>query len=603
MNISDFIVELLKKGNAVELPGFGTLSPKEEQAHIDQQSGTFFPTRRTVAFDNKTVGNKEIVKQIAEHECVSDNVAEMMWKNYLDALKDKMERSGSHTFDGVGSIEKVGTAYGFTPIAGLNLDGDKHHTAPINNVNTYTATDDEDPFAVYEQPFGTKPAPKVEAKPEPKVEATPKEVIVEEAKPAVAEVPARPEPCVPVSPEPSVAEPIHTEEPTAVATPTPEPQPKAEVEAQPKPKKEVKEATTATHEEHPAETPKEATHKAPTAMAQEQPSNAEKMLKELQEMPDNTANDTHNKKQKKRRRRLWTIIIVLLLHLAGGAYYYFVFAPTHDKGLIAMVKDLFAKGETATPEPETIATITTNNEADNEKETEKEIATSYNLFSFNTDLIEFEEGDIDVASDQVCDYLRDYISTFLSNKHYTTAIAPMMSRVKDYAQTRIGELYSTDRFVIQRFLPNEDYIYNYCYPSLKVRKANKSRTSVQAELMDYAILEQILNEVVGELGLSPDQMAAPKPAEPQVVTPKYTAKFTTKSKQGFDIVAGFYTSKASADKMANKLKGLGCDAYVIDRNHLYYVSMGSAPTRTAAESMFKHIKSWYSGDIAIREIK
>ena len=71
------------------------------------------------------------------------------------------------------------------------------------------------------------------------------------------------------------------------------------------------------------------------------------------------------------------------------------------------------------------------------------------------------------------------------------------------------------------------------------------------------------------------------------------------SKQGFDIVAGFFTSKKSANKCANQLKALGSDAYIISKSGGYYVSMGSAPTRTAAEAMEKHIKSWYKSDVKI----
>jgi hypothetical protein len=47
------------------------------------------------------------------------------------------------------------------------------------------------------------------------------------------------------------------------------------------------------------------------------------------------------------------------------------------------------------------------------------------------------------------------------------------------------------------------------------------------------------------------------------------------------------------------LKALGSDAYIISKSGGYYVSMGSAPTRTAAEAMEKHIKSWYKSDVKI----
>ena len=74
------------------------------------------------------------------------------------------------------------------------------------------------------------------------------------------------------------------------------------------------------------------------------------------------------------------------------------------------------------------------------------------------------------------------------------------------------------------------------------------------------------------------------------------------SKQGFDIIAGFYLNKGTAAKMTARLHEQGCDAYIIEKNDMYYVSMGSAPTRTKAEALYNHIKSWYDGDIVIKEL-
>ena len=54
--------------------------------------------------------------------------------------------------------------------------------------------------------------------------------------------------------------------------------------------------------------------------------------------------------------------------------------------------------------------------------------------------------------------------------------------------------------------------------------------------------------------------------------------------------------------MTARLHEQGCDAYIIEKNEMYYVSMGSAPTRTKAEALYNHIKSWYDGDIVIKEL-
>ena len=135
--------------------------------------------------------------------------------------------------------------------------------------------------------------------------------------------------------------------------------------------------------------------------------------------------------------------------------------------------------------------------------------------------------------------------------------------------------------------------------------------------MDYDLLGDILDDVVAALGLRADGYGygygangggananAKANAAKQPTTAPYEevvpeAPTFKNSKQGFDIVAGFFTSKKSANKCANQLKALGSDAYIISKSGGYYVSMGSAPTRTAAEALERHIKSWYKSDVKI----
>ena len=82
---------------------------------------------------------------------------------------------------------------------------------------------------------------------------------------------------------------------------------------------------------------------------------------------------------------------------------------------------------------------------------------------------------------------------------------------------------------------------------------------------------------------------------------KATAYTTKESKQRFDVIEGFYINKDTADKMVSRLHAQGCDAYIIEKNDGFYVSLGSASTYTKAEALFNHLKSWYDGDIAIRQ--
>ena len=136
--------------------------------------------------------------------------------------------------------------------------------------------------------------------------------------------------------------------------------------------------------------------------------------------------------------------------------------------------------------------------------------------------------------------------------------------------------------------------------------------------MDYSMLDDMLYRLADELGLQPDGAGRMTAAEVQQVkenerkaiesrkaalngeTPQYV--YVQKgSKQGFDIIAGFYLNKNTAANLTAKLHDMGCDAYIIELNDLYYVSMGSANSQTAAEALMKHIKSWYDGDVVIKK--
>jgi cell division septation protein DedD len=126
-------------------------------------------------------------------------------------------------------------------------------------------------------------------------------------------------------------------------------------------------------------------------------------------------------------------------------------------------------------------------------------------------------------------------------------------------------------------------------------------------------LDGILDRMVQELGLEPDAAvpgnaaaATPAPAvrktaEKEPTEAPVTVNMEQNSKQGFDIIAGFYLDRDRAARLTARLHELGSDAYIIEKNDMYYVSMGSAKDRTSAEALFNHIKSWYDGDIVIKQ--
>ena len=286
--------------------------------------------------------------------------------------------------------------------------------------------------------------------------------------------------------------------------------------------------------------------------------------------------------KKSRRWLLWLLLLLLLLLAGAGAYYLL-----KNRGSSAGV------GDGVTMQGRHFST------------------SKANQFTFNTDMLEYGDREISRNCDRVCQNMSNYINEYLDDSGYRNARAQVMDRVRQYAGSRMDELMGT-RLAAQRFIPYEDYIYQTAEPWLRRTYANTSCNRVQGELM--GMLGTMLDEVIDEYGLQPD--AAQAPAQPQPAQPAQpTAKKTTlpddnpvyvyvekKSKQGFDIVAGFYLNKATAAKMAARLHELGCDAYIIEKNDMYYVSMGSAPTRTKAEALYKHINSWYDGDIVIKQL-
>lgn len=241
-------------------------------------------------------------------------------------------------------------------------------------------------------------------------------------------------------------------------------------------------------------------------------------------------------------------------------------------------------------------------------------------FSFNPDMIDYSEREIGRSCDIVCANMAEYINVFLAEHNFRSARAAMMDHVRQYAEERLNTLMGK-RFAVQRFIPYDDYIYRNAEPWLKQTYADVSRHTVQGELMNNNVLEDLLNRVSTELDLQPGDAqphtaaevqqvkasehaaVAPKKQKPQVDKEAPQFVYVEKnSKQGFDIIAGFYLNKQTAAKMTARLHEQGCDAYIIEKNEMYYVSMGSAPTRTKAEALFNHIKSWYDGDIVIKEL-
>ena len=546
MSITDLIVELLKEGKSVGLPGMGTLGSELQKPHHDSTKGVYYPAHRTVVFSDAKTDDSDVVALVAERECVGPEVARQMWKNYIDALKDKMQRTGSHAFGALGELKSNGGKFCFeaSDDAIITVGDEK----PLEHVKIYNHDNEEDPFAKFyaegnavrksqqsiASEFQTAPvAPKPEPEPAPVAPEPEPEPAVPEPEPEPAPVAPEPEPePVPVIPEPGP-------EPSPL---TPEPEPEQ--------------------------------------IAKQDTWNDD--LKQLEEMPSD------NKKEKKKRKfPWWILLLLLLLLLIGCGVYYFV---------------NYMRGEKAPAQVEL-------------SEQEHLDVPVANAFTNNYDMIEYNNRDVAQNRDRVLLYMSDYIDNFLAYRHYSNARVPMMDRVRNYIGQRLDTLLA-DRFAVQRLIPHNDYIYNHHEPWMKQTFAAHQRLTVQRELLDMQVLDGILEPLVAELGLEPDA-GTPRTAE-QVQQVKATERIAVEKKKneepapvnvkmeqdsrlGFDIIAGFYLDRNRAARMTARLHELGSDAYIIEKNNMYYVSMGSAKDRTAAEALFKHIKSWYDGDVAIKQ--
>ena len=206
MNITDLIVEQLKQGKSVELAGIGTLGSELQSPRHDKARGVYYPAHRTLVFNGATSGNDSMVNLLAERECVGTEVARQMWKNYIDALSDKLKHTGSHAFGELGTLHAGNGGYRFEAAEGLVLSvGDEK---PLEDVKIYAHDNEEDPFAQFDdEPVAPAPEPEPEPVPEPEPEPIP-------------EPEPEPEPIPEPEPEPV---PVPEPEPEPVTAPAPEP--------------------------------------------------------------------------------------------------------------------------------------------------------------------------------------------------------------------------------------------------------------------------------------------------------------------------------------------------------------------------------------------
>lgn len=587
MNITDYIVAFLKTGHNVELPGIGTLATTTVAAHYDASQATMYPSRQETTFSGATTGDNGIVEYIARQDCVSQATAQQMWKNYLDALKAKLQKESEHTLEGVGTLEWRNGAYSFQAAM---PEASPSAAMPIAGVKRYNVSA-KDPFAQFEQ------------------------------RPAQATEPAaQPTPMPAPEPETATAEPKAAEtEATEPRHETAEPEPTAsETEADPDP---ILTEPIAMLEEEDVETP--APSATPEPMAIDATPETEDMgagdaLKALDEMPPlpKQTNAKQRDKAKKKGKKGWLVALILLLLclMAAAAYYYIkIYKPAHtpEKGTVTLNTEEMVSGSQGS-ETHAMAQAATEEqginaeqEATEPSEAARGAFKANNDFTFSTDMLKYDDGDISRLGNESVDKLQGYIANYVKSRRSGKALEPMMQRVRAYATQRLGELLGGNAFHVQDLLNYcaNDYQHAYLEKDLRQRHAARQQIILQRDLMNPDRLGELLDEVMRDNNLAADAAKATatpqRPKQGNYTAPPAAAQESTK--KGFDVIAGFYVNKGSADKLANTLKKKGCDAYIINRDGLYYVSMGSASSQTAAEAMYHHIKEWYKGDVAIKK--
>ncbi|GEM_PF-1699177 len=611
MNITDLIVDFIKEGNVVEFPGMGTLTSSTVSAHHDAESGIYYPARRTVVMTGAQNGNQAIIRKIAESECVTVEIAEMMWKNYVGALDDKLQRDpNGHEFNGVGVMRRVGNKVVFDAKEGLDLDADKRREQPLENVATYTPKNVEDPFAAFEKPAEPAPAPAPEPAPAPApepepqpVEPTPapqpKKVEEPEPQPAIESVAAAVGAAAVGAAAASSAD--HLSEVKKMLDEIPS-SPRTAKEARQaekaaaKAEKEARKAAEKAEKEAArkaamlAKEKEAAAKEAEKAVRQREREAAKAEKKDVQSVgtPQSSATEDQEK-NKKKRGWLW-IVLLLLLALIGCAIYYFM-----TKGGQSANNGNYAK------------------EVDWSRYDYADMMPMGTIDIDMLNMLEFDENRIAITANNLHVYMSEYIHNFLLARHYSNAFVPMMNSIDQYANERLHELMvpgmSSKRFHAYTDFWKDRHLNNYM-----AWGGRYYQYKVQEELMDVELLEKILDDLVVRLGLHADGFGLTnKGAAGQGKGNQYKslvdrpfeetvpeAPTFRNSKQGYDVIAGFATDKKKANKLANQLKKLGSDAYIISKSGGYYISMGSAPTLTAAQAMENHIKAWYQGPVSIK---
>ena len=240
---------------------------------------------------------------------------------------------------------------------------------------------------------------------------------------------------------------------------------------------------------------------------------------------------------------------------------------------------------------------------DYDKDAARDNITAY---TFSNDGLAFSDDEIQRQGNAIADELTPYINKYLKSVKQSKYEQSVVDAVRSFAYEELKSQLSDNRFHAESLLNYKDYVRESILPELKNHFMHKKTHAVMTEIMDYNTLDNLLRQVMPAEEVIPEPV--PEPAKKANAGTKKADKpaatvshITTASKQGFDLIAGFSVNKSSADRLCSQLKRKGCDAYIINRNGLYYVSMGSAASRTEIDAKYDHVKEWYKGDVTIKK--
>lgn len=616
MNITNYIVEFLKQGNIVEIKGIGTLSPKTISTRFDDETKTYFPTVQTVEFSTICNGNEQIISYIAKQEFIGVTTAEKLWENYIAALNDKLKVDGKHEFPEVGElILNAETGYTFNVFDGVNFSKATRNLPILDRVMTYELdAERENPFDKFDHPVipsQQEEASTVEEQPQEQEDVPLEDEKVEKEEPQEQEY---------------VEETIETVNTTESGS---------ETEENRESEEKIVEMDNNNMEDKKEEQEEDGN--------QSEASDLNKSIEEeIDEKDKHNVNDNKKKKKKgKKKKIIIPIIILLLLLLLGGAYYYFVVVKDmnipfiNEKNETTEVAEANAESDIQSKEVENAEEIDSEEsasdgiieieEVDTEESDEveakisdeevgaeaEEIAESdekvkrvdlfkgENSYTFDYTLVAIEDKDEVIKS--TCKVLvasmRPQIKSFLKKQRYSTAVEPMEERMNEYVIKRLKELFDDNFFHPARLMSYDNYITDYCTNNLQRQRISRAKKTIISEIQMNDIMLEFLNELIEAGVVTKDKIVAPAP-KPKVVP---TADIRLRSKQGFDIISGFFKSRDNAVKEAHRFSRRGADAYVIAKGNLYYVSLGSAPSQTAAEALLRQLKTWNKENMVIKK--